>query len=149
MLGGLWHGANWTFVVWGVLHGVYLTVERIWGIDRLDRSGMSLFEKWARGVVTFHLVCLAWVFFRAPTATFAFDVIKRIVTLAPGESVSGLPLLWLGAILAVQIAKARVDVGGISLRFPHMARWAAYVCLFLLIRVLIGGPSPEFIYFQF
>ena len=149
LLGGLWHGANWTFVVWGALHGIYLAAERWLGIDCLDRSKMGVVEKWARGIITFHLVCLAWVFFRAPTAAHALGVIKRIVTFAPGEPISGLPLFCLGGLLAFQIAKTRVDFGGVSLRYPNVARWAAYGCIFLLIRVLAGGPSPEFIYFQF
>src|SRR5262249_21767559 len=65
LLGGLWHGASWTFVAWGGLHGLYLAVERALGV-RADAAptGLSLL---ARRFLTFHLVCLAWVFFRAPT----------------------------------------------------------------------------------
>ena len=149
LLGGLWHGANWTFVIWGALHGTYLAVERMLGVDQRDRASMSIVEKWARGILTFHLVCLAWVFFRAPTAGFAIEVIVGIVTLASGPGIAGTPLLLLGLLLAVQIAKLRVDFHRMALARPNITRWVGYASLAVIVRVLIGGPSPEFIYFQF
>jgi alginate O-acetyltransferase complex protein AlgI len=149
LLGGLWHGPSWTFVVWGALHGGYLALERRFGVDLLERSRMSTAEKWIRGIVTFHLVCLAWVFFRSPTIDHAIGVVKRIVTFAPGEAITSAPLLCLGGILAYQIAKTRVDFRGIALQHPNVARWAVYICLAVLVRIMAGGPSPEFIYFQF
>jgi alginate O-acetyltransferase complex protein AlgI len=149
LLGGLWHGANWTFVVWGALHGLYLAGERWLGIDRLERSRMSTLEKWVRGFITFHLVCLAWVFFRARTAAQAFEVLGRIGRLAPGETIGSLPLVALALLLAVQIAKSRVDVGGAAIRVPHVSRWVVYAGVALLVVALAGGRSPEFIYFQF
>lgn len=65
LLGGLWHGASWNFVIWGGLHGLYLACERIvherWpGWNRNTRGGRLL-----RVFITFHLVCFAWIFFRA------------------------------------------------------------------------------------
>lgn len=149
LLGGLWHGANWTFVVWGALHGIYLAGERFLGIDRLDRSKMGLVEKWVRGIIVFHLVCLAWVFFRCSTMEQAFEIIARIVTLADGRGVSHAPLAALAILLAVQIAKYRADFASIALRFPNTTRWALYGCAVLLGIALAGAQSPEFIYFQF
>ena len=149
LLGGLWHGANWTFVIWGALHGIYLALERVLGIDGLDRAKMPVVEKWARGIVTFHLVCLAWVFFRAPSAGYGIDVIMRIVSLAPGPGIGISPLVVLGLLIAVQLLKARVDFHEIGLARPNLARWAAYLSLAVIIRILLGAPSPEFIYFQF
>jgi D-alanyl-lipoteichoic acid acyltransferase DltB (MBOAT superfamily) len=149
LLGGLWHGANWTFVIWGALHGLYLAGERWLGIDRLERSRMSVLEQWIRGFITFHLVCLAWVFFRARTAAQAFEVLGRIVRLAPGETIGSLPLVALGLLVAVQIAKARVDVAGAAIRVPRLSRWVVYAGVALLVVALAGGRSPEFIYFQF
>jgi len=149
LLGGLWHGANWTFVVWGGLHGLYLAVERVLGVDTLDRARMGMLEKWLRGVLTFHLVCLAWVFFRAPTAAYAFELIWRVVTLADGAAISYAPLVGVLLLVAVQIAKRRVDFGAIALRYPNMSRWAAYACIVVLVRAIATSPSVEFIYFQF
>ena len=149
LLGGLWHGAAWTFVIWGALHGLYLAGERMLGIDRLDRSRMSTLEKWVRGIITFHLVCLAWVFFRAPSAEYAFILIGRVFSFAPGEGVSNVPLVVLAAVIAVQICKYRIDFSGIALRSPNLARWGAYACIYVLVTILAGSRTPEFIYFQF
>ncbi len=67
VLGGLWHGASWNFVIWGALHGGALAVTRMWQRAR-GRAGV---ERWRGRVVatvaTFHFVCLAWIFFRAPS----------------------------------------------------------------------------------
>ena len=149
LLGGLWHGANWTFVIWGGLHGLYLAGERWLGIDKLDRTKMNWTERWLRGVITFHLVCLAWIFFRCPTAQQAFQVLSRIVTFAEGEGTSLAPLGVLALVVGVQIAKSRVDFSAVALRAPGVARWGVYACLILLVVVLAGSRSPEFIYFQF
>ena len=135
--------------VWGALHGLYLAGERMLGIDRLDRSKMGALEKWGRGILTFHLVCLAWVFFRAPSASYAFTLIGRVFSFAPGQGISSTPLFVLLLIVAVQIAKSRVDFGGQALRFPNLVRWGVYACTALLVLALAGGRSPEFIYFQF
>jgi D-alanyl-lipoteichoic acid acyltransferase DltB (MBOAT superfamily) len=74
ILGGLWHGASWTFVVWGALHGAALTVTRVWQRARRAKAPVASGELGARGpwswvapVATFHFVCFAWMFFRAPT----------------------------------------------------------------------------------
>jgi alginate O-acetyltransferase complex protein AlgI len=66
LLGGLWHGANWTFVTWGALHGVFLSINHLWRSSKRKRLPDA--AAWA---LTFVLVTLAWVFFRAPTFTRA------------------------------------------------------------------------------
>jgi D-alanyl-lipoteichoic acid acyltransferase DltB (MBOAT superfamily) len=80
LLGGLWHGANWTFVIWGALHGLVLSVERLardtFGVfgdsNQPDcRSPRLRLRKVLAMIVTFHIVCLGWVFFRAPTVNAA------------------------------------------------------------------------------
>ncbi len=149
LLGGLWHGAAWTFVIWGALHGLYLAGERFLGIDQLERTKMSLSEKWIRGIVTFHLVCLTWVFFRARGAEQAFSIIGRIVTWADGDRISSMPLVMLLILVGVQTTKYRVNFGAAALRVPNVARWGVYASVLLLIVALAGARSPEFIYFQF
>ena len=77
LLGGLWHGASWTFIVWGGLHGVFLWGER--GVKRVlgDRPWTQTgFAKWAAGGLTFFLVILAWVFFRAQD----FGTAQRLIS---------------------------------------------------------------------
>src|SRR5690606_34692555 len=87
LVSGLWHGANWTFVVWGGINGLYHVVgdavgrirERARRILRLPESvvgGLSV-------VITFHLILVSWVFFRAPSLTEAVLVIQRVAEAAP------------------------------------------------------------------
>lgn len=149
LLGGLWHGANWTFVVWGGLHGLFLVVERFFGIDKLDRSKMGVVEKWVRGIITFHLWSLAFTVFRCGTVQQAFEIFARIFTLADGEQITFVPIWVLAGLLAVQICKGRIDFGSLMLRHPNVARFGVYACLAVLVVALAGGRTPEFIYFQF
>ncbi len=82
LLGGLWHGANWTFVFWGLLHGIYLVVQRIsypvyLFLNRyLTKSLLSLFGI----VITFVLVNFAWIFFRSQSISEAFEIISKIIS---------------------------------------------------------------------
>ena len=73
-LSGLWHGAAWTFVAWGVMHGVMMVIERIIGQERLNKI-----PTWIRFAYTFGFVNCAWVFFRANTFTDALNIFKRIL----------------------------------------------------------------------
>ena len=149
LLGGLWHGANWTFVIWGGLHGVYLSIERVLGIHSLDTRKMSAPERWIRRGITFHLVCLSWIFFRCPTFSQAFEILRRIAAWAQGQVTSPVPLACILAIVAVETAKQRIDFHELFLRRPIFSRWVVYACVGLLFIVLSTARSPEFIYFQF
>jgi alginate O-acetyltransferase complex protein AlgI len=149
LLGGLWHGASWTFVIWGLLHGAMLAGERALGVDELRRDGMSTLEKLVRGLVTFHLVCLTWVFFRAPSATQAFDMLRGMVTLRSGQTITATPVLVLVALVAAQVVRQQVKLLPLLEQRPTMGRWLAYAALAVVVIALAGGRSPEFIYFQF
>jgi alginate O-acetyltransferase complex protein AlgI len=76
LLGGLWHGANWTFVVWGGIHGGGLAAERAARRDEVAVPSSSLFGVWVRRIVVFHLVCIAWIFFRAPSIPAALHMLS-------------------------------------------------------------------------
>jgi D-alanyl-lipoteichoic acid acyltransferase DltB (MBOAT superfamily) len=89
LIGGLWHGANWTFVIWGGIHGVGLAAERIFRqlAQPMDAEGntpqqgpASLFQirSWLHRIVVFHLVCLAWIFFRANSLQAATDMLSGL-----------------------------------------------------------------------
>jgi alginate O-acetyltransferase complex protein AlgI len=85
LLGGLWHGASWTFVVWGLLHGIGLATHKLWSRHRpefLARSGaVGAVVGWS---LTYAFVCLAWIFFRAPNFSTAALMIRKIIGQAPG-----------------------------------------------------------------
>ena len=74
LLGGLWHGASWTFLLWGGIHGSALSAER-WGHRRFPRVRVPAWVAW---LVTFNVVCVAWVFFRSPDLSTAFDMLGQV-----------------------------------------------------------------------
>jgi len=154
LLGGLWHGAAWTFVIWGALHGFYLVVHRLWSsisrapILRLRKTGAW---RWASRLLLFHAVCLGWVFFRSPSFGIAFEMLRRL-TIPGACTLLSIPVgLALFAGLAGQFQPMRwrkaveFELG----RWPAMARGAAFAASIFTIEVL--GPSgvAPFIYFRF
>ncbi|HYD50196.1 MAG TPA: MBOAT family protein [Terriglobales bacterium] len=146
LIGGLWHGANWTYVVWGGLHGLYLAAERMLGIGA-DVGGGWL-RRAAGGVVTFHLVALAWIFFRAPNFSVAFEYIRGILAFDNLAAVGPIPFLVAAVVMALDIPQNLSNDHTVFVR----ARWwmqapvYAVLCFGIL---LYGGREIPFIYFQF
>lgn len=145
LLGGLWHGAAWTFLAWGFLHGLALAVERMLGLARSGRGLVSLF-------ITFHGVCLAWVLFRAPDFATAWLYLTDWQSLA-----TPIALLTpaLGALVVFGLMMHALPPRGIEtaarwlarLRSPAIAVLAALA--FTLIDALRAPGIAPFIYFQF
>lgn len=75
LVSGIWHGANWTFIVWGLIHGVFQVIEKVLGMQKCEKGGIV---KVLRIFITFILVNFAWVFFRMPTLEDAVSLIMRI-----------------------------------------------------------------------
>ncbi len=80
-LSGLWHGANWTFLLWGVLHGIYLSVERVLTPTRLGAFFSERVPYWIKCLITFHFVTLASLFFRSPSVREAWKNLTHLFTL--------------------------------------------------------------------
>lgn len=108
VLGGLWHGAGWTFLIWGAIHGVVLGAERISRRAVDNATTMPTWGQLPRILVTFAVVCLAWVFFRAPDVGSAFTVVGRILTLAPGDTLWSASL-WVGLAAVVIVASDLIE----------------------------------------
>jgi alginate O-acetyltransferase complex protein AlgI len=148
LLGGLWHGAAWTFVIWGGIHGAALSVER-WGREHL--KGFRL-PKWLAWLVTFHVVCLAWVFFRSPNLGTAFDMLGQLGASGPAPLVT-LPMVFLtaAAIIFQGLPNGwwRRAEGWLVTR-PVTAQGIAFGALLVVSDAAVGeqGVAP-FIYFQF
>jgi alginate O-acetyltransferase complex protein AlgI len=158
MLSGLWHGANWTFVVWGALHGGYLVVERLLRLRR-ERGAFAFLDRLPEPVrraaawtVTFHLVLVAWVFFRADHVGAAFDVVRRMAV--PRGAVFFDPILVQGflgiaAVVGLDLFNRKVDYWNNLGRFPVAFRYAYALLLLGSIALLGVDGGAQFIYYQF
>jgi D-alanyl-lipoteichoic acid acyltransferase DltB (MBOAT superfamily) len=154
LIGGLWHGAAWTFVVWGGLHGAALAGERWWrerrGAPARRATGWPL---WRARILTFHFVCLAWIFFRSDSFASAWAMIEGLFTQwgRPSPLVTSGVLLALAVGIGSQYLPARVPrilMARFS-RLPVLAQ-ATVLALALMLTSVLGpeGVAP-FIYFQF
>ena len=147
LVSGLWHGANWTFIVWGGLHGFFQVVEKFLGLNKKQSSG---FLKFGRIGFTFLLANFAWIFFRMPTFEDAFFVIRKIFTDSSGPISSWSACFEFSAIVIFKDLMDEYDVK--PLRFLHsnytLVRWGAYLFLIFSIMVL-GVYGGQFIYSGF
>jgi len=152
LLGGLWHGPNWTFVVWGGLHGLALAANRAWRERFGDMLGSKPVLRVLSTFATFHFVVLAWVFFRAHTFRDARAVFGELLTftgyhpnldarvvcvLAFGLGMHFLPL-GLEAKLRVRFAA-----------LPGIVQGVALFAVLLLVRRMASAEAVPFVYFQF
>jgi D-alanyl-lipoteichoic acid acyltransferase DltB (MBOAT superfamily) len=145
-LGGLWYGAGWTILVWGGLHGLFLVGERVASTRSADGDGPSLPSAASaalRWVLTFHLVCLAWVFFRADSVGAGLEVLGRIATVARGDAglVSLLAVAVVAAALVGQFLSDRHTLTARA-RFSGLAP-AAQVAILALVLTLVGALGPD------
>lgn len=151
VLGGLWHGAAWTFVIWGAIHGAGLVVERLLrGPDEApSSSGWIVFLRW---LITIHVVSLAWVFFRAESATVALDLLGGLATSwGSAPLVTPLAILVIAGMLAWQfIPDDATDRFVVRLSHVHPIAQAAVFAIGVVLVDALGpsGVAP-FIYFQF
>jgi alginate O-acetyltransferase complex protein AlgI len=150
LLGGLWHGANWTFVAWGLYHGLLLAAHR--AVPWPQWSGRGALRSLAV-LATFLLVCGGWVLFRATTLDQAALILGRMTWPAEGAGLSGplttLVLVCLAVILAEHGFGSGVNVLRFERRLPAPVVGAALAALLALGLVLFPEGGRAFIYFQF
>src|SRR6185312_1626186 len=163
VLGGLWHGAAWTFVFWGAYHGGLLTAHQ-WRARRgttdakvEDTKAGEREQGWLEGLrqraATFALVCVGWVFFRADSMETAFSLLRRLITgwWTPSESVTPLVVVAIVGMLALQFWPRGFGLwlqSGLSRLKP--APLGIVLALAMLLIVILGPPGvAPFIYFQF
>jgi len=154
LLGGLWHGASWTFVIWGALHGCYLVAHRLWSSFN-SRPIITLrataLWRWTSRVLLFQAICLGWIFFRSPSFSVAFAMLHRLSE--PGActlaSVPVLLALSVGLFGQYQPLRWRRALESEFNRWPALATGAAFAAAISAIEML--GPSgvAPFIYFRF
>ena len=162
LLGGLWHGAAWRFILWGGIHGAALCVHK--GAMRLFPAAFPAEGKkmhpWRRilGIlVTFHLVCFAWIFFRAQDMTIVGQVLRQIftnfnVTLIPNviAGYTGVfALILVGYVLHFSPSMWARRVNGVVTRMPLVAKALMIAVLIWFVMQIKSADIQPFIYFQF
>ncbi|MCX7373905.1 MAG: MBOAT family protein [Alphaproteobacteria bacterium] len=150
VLSGIWHGAAWTFLLWGALHGAVLVIERALGL--IPRPDAPAWRRWVGILVTFHIVCLGWVLFRAGDMATAMGMLEALTRWEqPTERALG----WLVAIIAVALALHALPPRWTERLEARLAPWPAPVLGLAfglaLVVILTLGPSgvAPFIYFHF
>lgn len=154
LLGGLWHGAAWNYLVWGALHGIGLCANKLWrGVSRHFPVSIDAHGSWRVPaiVLTQLWVMLAWVFFRCNSAAQATDVLAAIVGLRPHPGSAVLPVE--GFILAIigidhTLGSARLKLS-LSPRWARAIAWSGLGALFALGLAAMPVVRKPFIYFQF
>ena len=138
-ISGLWHGANWTFIVWGLLHGFFLLIEKP-------------LKPFANMLSTFLLVTFAWVFFRAPDFANAQAILKGVF-IPNAKALNWLdiwtPLSALGLLVLLEFSYRKQRFDGLLNQFPGWLRWGIYLVLLFILLAFSGTQKFTFIYFQF
>lgn len=153
LVSGIWHGANWTYIIWGILHGLFQIIEKMLKLQKVpSRTGIKI----TRIIITFTLVNFIWIFFRLPNLHDAFNVIIKIFT----EHSSNLFLPAKTNLLFMLMALIVVIIKEITEEFfPHkirlfnnknrIIRWSSYLIVTIIILLCGVFDSGQFIYVSF
>lgn len=164
LLSGLWHGANWTFVIWGVFHGSCLILEYATGgfqkhlATRLCPHTDTFWHNGIQVGATLTLVCISWIFFRADTVGDAFYMIGHMFLLNPdqlGVSVVGgeaflISIFLIAVLIAADLWERKTRLSAWMNHRPVWMRWSLYsVAVWAVALSTVFGVKQEYIYFQF
>lgn len=155
LVSGIWHGANWTFIVWGCMHGICQIVEKMLGIQKLNND--IGFVKICRILITFLLVNFAWIFFRMPTLGEALGVIGHIFDLHQSMALEitskHIFLLMVVGTIILLLKEVRDEFAPNKLRLfesrSKVVRWISYVAVIVLIILTGVFDAGQFIYANF
>jgi alginate O-acetyltransferase complex protein AlgI len=157
LLGGLWHGAAWTFIIWGLYQGLLLIIYRPFAsaFAALQQGrGFGGTRSFAAWVLMFHLTCYGWLIFRAPSLGKLGELTRNLfMNFSPASAdVTGLLvplLLYTTPLLVVHLVEAHADDVLIVPRLPMGVRYTIYVATLYLILLFGNFGGSDFIYFQF
>ena len=151
LLGGLWHGASWTFFAWGGVHGLALVANHALA----GRPILRATPRPIRVLVTFHVVSLAWIFFRAPDFSTALRMFKSLAGFASGPGAlelvraNGVFFLMFGFFFAIHALDDVRRVRIFALRSPAALTWTLCAMVLLTAMAFGVGGTTTFVYFQF
>ena len=156
LVSGMWHGANWTFLIWGGLHGVYTLFFKLFSNrPKPFNKPASKIAKLVQITLTFHLVCFAWIFFRADSLSHAGLVLSRIFSnqwanlFIPALDQFTYGLLSLFILLSVDLLHENSFLPWFGTKLPQPIRWLAYIGLIVILFLTGVFNESQFIYFQF
>lgn len=161
LISGLWHGANWTYVIWGAMNGLYIIVSNITEPLRTsiaDRMGISSFPRLQRAwrvVFTFCLISFGWIFFCARSIGDSIYMLTHLFDGFVGRStythlvVPGPALLFILVLELVQYAHRDRGTRALYAHKPAVVRWSFYYAMVLCILIFGSSTEQKFIYFQF
>jgi alginate O-acetyltransferase complex protein AlgI len=150
LLGGLWHGANWTFVVWGGMHGVALAAHR--AVAGRSNAELTTARRVVGSLLTFHFVCLAWIFFRSTSFTHAYTMLAQMSSLTTFHgNLHPKVIVALAAGLVLHFTPERLyDWCRASFtRLPTPALGLVLLVVALCLREMASAEAVPFVYFQF
>jgi D-alanyl-lipoteichoic acid acyltransferase DltB (MBOAT superfamily) len=149
LLGGLWHGAAWTFVAWGALHGGVLVFERLW--KKFKPAAWPRLPTVLGVLITFHIVCLSWILFRAESFSLALDFLAGFGRWGPASVATPffVSLIAIGLGMHFLPPRAGEAFAGMGKYLPSPALGAAAAALMLVIEAVRPEGIAPFIYFQF
>jgi D-alanyl-lipoteichoic acid acyltransferase DltB (MBOAT superfamily) len=149
LLSGLWHGANWTFVIWGAIHAFMYFAERFTPVKWPRTNWWQMSLGW---IITYTAVNLAWTFFRANSFDQATEVLSHVLSWQySGESLEMTKLMFVlfTGFLIIEVASRKVRIDQWFAHFPLWFRWSLYSILMFCILAFSGTTNHPFIYFQF
>ena len=155
LVSGIWHGANWTFIVWGCMHGICQIIEKMLGLQKLKSSNGLI--RFGRILITFFLVNFAWVFFRMPTLGDALDLIGHIFdihqSMALEVTSKHIFLLMIVGTLILALKDVRDEFAPNKFKLFEsrfkVVRWVSYVAVIVLILLTGVFDAGQFIYANF
>jgi D-alanyl-lipoteichoic acid acyltransferase DltB (MBOAT superfamily) len=164
LLSGLWHGANWTYVIWGGLNGIFILISVLTSkfrkklLNHFKIDNKAIVARFIKVIITFNLISFTWIFFRAKSINDAFIILKNICS-----SIMSIPhfryveakfdlllgCILIGILLLVQLFQRKYEIRKLISEKPILLRSFVYASALIAILLLGATKSSDFIYFQF
>lgn len=153
LVSGIWHGANWTFIVWGAIHGFCQIIEKMLGEQKCN---YGLLGKILKIILTFFIINFAWIFFRMPTLQDAISLVTRIFDVSLPRTIflpNNSDLLFIIMSIALLFSKDYLDEFKPNISFfnnkKRIIRWTSYMIIFVIIMLTGVFGADQFIYANF